>query len=142
MHRMKIDYRQMTIADYDAMVALWQNAPGIGLSSADERGSIAYFLQHNPGLSFIALDGVRLVGTSLAGNDGRRGYLHHVVVAEQYRGQGIGAALVERSLEALRAEGIQKVHLFVMKDNEFGQRFWRGHGWRERVELVMFSKNI
>ncbi len=88
------------------------------------------------------MDGDRIIGTSLTGNDGRRGYLHHVVVAGPYRGQGIGAALVEHSLEALQAEGIQKVHLFVVRTNEIGQRFWRNHDWHERVELVMFSKNI
>ncbi len=139
---MSVAYRLMTIDDYAMVVDLWENTPGIGLSSADERESIAAFLDHNPGLSFIAYDGDQLVGTSLAGNDGRRGYLHHVVVAGQYRGQGIGAALVQRSLEALHAAGIRKAHLFVVKDNEIGQHFWRNHGWQERVELVMFSKNI
>ncbi len=139
---MSIEYRLMTIGDYDAMIDLWKNTPGIGLSSADEREEIASFLDRNPGLSFIAYDGEQLIGTSLTGNDGRRGYLHHVVVQEQYRGQGIGATLVERSLDALRADGIRKVHLFVMDDNLFGQRFWRNHGWIERVELVMFSKDI
>ncbi len=139
---MSIEYKLMTIDDYDGVVELWKNTPGIELSRADERENIAYFLKHNPGLSFLALDGDQLVGTSLAGNDGRRGYLHHVVVAGPYRGQGIGAELVERSLEALQAEGIQKVHLFVVSTNEVGQRFWRNRGWRERVELVMFSKNI
>ncbi len=139
---MNIEYRLMTIDDYDAMIDLWKNTSGVGLSGADERDKIDYFLEHNPDLSFVACDDGRVVGTSLTGNDGRRGYLHHVVVAEPYQGQGIGAALVEHSLEALRAAGIQKAHLFVIKENLHGQRFWRNRGWHERVDLVMFSKDL
>ncbi len=30
---MSIEYRQMTIEDYDAVVELWENTPGIELSS-------------------------------------------------------------------------------------------------------------
>lgn len=139
---MNIDYRQMRIEEYDAMICLWKNTAGIGMGRADSYDGIRRFLERNPGLSFSAYAGDRLVGTVLAGNDGRRGYLHHVVVAEDHRKQGIGEALVKRALEALAKGGIQKCHLFVVKDNRLGQRFWRNHGWRERVELVMFSKDI
>ncbi len=49
---MSVGIREMTMADYDAMLALWQISEGIGLSNADSRDNIASYLQRNPGLSF------------------------------------------------------------------------------------------
>jgi hypothetical protein len=37
-------YREMTIADYDQIVALWKRTAGLGLSSDDSREGIRVFL--------------------------------------------------------------------------------------------------
>jgi ribosomal protein S18 acetylase RimI-like enzyme len=49
--------------------------------------------------------------------------------------------LAEYSLAALRAAGIDKCHLFVLGSNSIGLEFWRKIGWKERVELIVFSKD-
>src|SRR5512135_3277007 len=105
---MPLIIREMTIDDYAAAYALWQNSEGIGLSSADSRDGIAHLLQRNPGLSCVAEEDGILAGAVLCSTDGRRGYLHHLAVAPQFRRRGIGRALVDHSLECLRREGIQK----------------------------------
>ncbi len=61
-----------TPADYEAACALWAGMEGISLSDADSRAAIARFLERNPGTCFAAREGGRLVGTLLAGSDGRR----------------------------------------------------------------------
>ena len=132
--------REMTIQDYDAVIALWQSVEGVGLSSADAREPIARYLERNPGLSFTAWDGDVLVGAVLCGHDYRRGYVHHLTVRESHRRQGIGKALVERCLAALKAEGIDKCHLFVFVVNEDAIGFWKSVGWTQRVDLVVMSK--
>jgi N-acetylglutamate synthase len=139
---MNVSIRPMIISDYNEMFELWKNNEGIGLSRADSFDGVERFLERNPGLSFVAVDEDRIVATILAGQDGRRGYLHHVAVHENYRRRGIGEALVEKSLKELRSLGIQKCHLFVVERNEAAQRFWKITGWVEREELVMFSKDI
>jgi N-acetylglutamate synthase len=139
---MNVSIRPMMINDYQEMFELWKNNEGIGLSRADSFEGVERFLERNPGLSFVAVDGERIVATILAGQDGRRGYLHHVAVHENYRRRGIGEALVEKSLKELHLLGIQKCHLFVVERNEAAQRFWKITGWVEREELVMFSKDI
>ena len=83
-----------------------------------------------------------IVGTILAGHDGRRGYIHHTCVLPEYRGQGIGELLVKSSLIALKAEGIEKCHLFVFKDNELGRGFWSKLDWKKRDDLLIYSKDI
>ena len=75
-------------------------------------------------------------------HDGRRGYLHHVAVREDWRHHGIGAALVTLALKGLKEEGIDKCHLFVKVDNQAARSFWKNVGWKERVDLVMMSKEI
>jgi N-acetylglutamate synthase len=137
-----IELRAFILNDYEAALALWNACPGIGLSSADERGAIATFLARNAGLSFAAWRGTELVGTSLCGSDGRRGYLYHLAVKPQQRRQGVGAALASASLEALAGTGIRKCHLFVLADNEAGAAFWLAAGWTPRGDIAVYSKNL
>ena len=130
----------MSMDDYEDAYALWKETAGIGLSASDSPGAIAEFLRRNPGSSFVAREAGCLVGTILCGHDGRRGYIHHLVVASSARRQGIGSALVDRCLASLDECGIIKCHLFVYADNKVGIAFWRETGWTERIELAMMSK--
>ena len=143
--------REFRMDDYDAAYALWQASEGIGLSAADEKENIARFLSANPGLSFVAVPAGRnagpgrrpeVLGAVLASCDGRRGFLYHCAVARPHRGQGIGKALVERSLAALAGLGMRKCHIFVAADNEDGRRFWKKIGWEERTTIRVMSHDV
>ena len=139
---MAVRIRAFTLADYEAAYALWEESEGIGLSQADERHHIAGFLEHNPGMSFVAEDEGRLVGAILCGTDARRGFLHHLAVDPSRRRAGIGRRLVQRCLAALGERGLRKCHIFVLADNEDGKRFWREVGWEERTTLVVMSHDV
>lgn len=139
--------RALVAADGPEALAFWKQIPGLGLSPADEPEALARFVARNPGLSFCACDEAgELVATVLAGHDGRRGFLYHVAVAPEYRGQGLSGALVGSSLAGLKAEGIGKVHVFVLADNTSGISFWMGpaaaHGWKVRGDLLVFSRDL
>ena len=125
--------------DIAAARALWQATPGVGLSAADESQALAAFLARNPGTSFVAESEGRLVGTILVGHDGRRGLIHHLAVAVDQRRTGIGRALVEAGLSALRRQHIDKCHLMVFADNAEGAAFWSAIGATRRTELNLFS---
>src|SRR5512140_2326304 len=105
--------RLMTIEDYDQVIALWQASEGVGLDDVDGRVAIEAYLGRNDGMSFVAVEAGRIVGAVLCGTDGRRGYLHHLAVAAECKGQGIGGALAERCLAGLAERGIVKCHIFV-----------------------------
>jgi len=137
---MNIVIQEMTIEDYDDVRAIWRESKGIELSGADSRESIIRFLERNPGLSFVALDGDQVVGAVLCGHDGRRGYIDHLAVRQSHRLRGIGRALVGRCLYNLMQIGIRKWHLFVQQDNQEAIDFWKKIGWAQRVELVTMSK--
>ena len=139
---MSIAIAKMSMLDYAEVIQLWGQTEGIGLSQADEPARIAAYLGRNPGMSFTAREEKELIGAALAGHDGRRGFLHHLAVRADRRGQGIGRSLVEACLGSLREAGIEKCHLFVFRDNQEGLAFWRNIGWKERVEIVMMSANL
>jgi ribosomal protein S18 acetylase RimI-like enzyme len=135
-----LGYREMTIEDYDRIYQFWSSTDGMGLSEADSRHNIDVFLQRNKGLSFVCEDGSKIVGTILCGHDGRRGYIYHVAVDENYRRKGIGRELVAKALNGLTQEGITKCHLFVFFTNELGMTFWSSLGWELRKDIAIYSK--
>jgi ribosomal protein S18 acetylase RimI-like enzyme len=134
-----VRFSPMTVDDFEPVYALWRATPGMGLSGSDTREWLGRYLARNPGMSFVARLGDDIVGAVVSGHDGHRGYLHHLAVDPRCRGVGVGAELVRRCLESLRAAGMQRTHLFVHADNDLGLGFWRHGGWRRRDDIVMFT---
>ena len=136
---MDIIYRKMTAGDLVSVLQIWKVSDGIGLSASDEVEELERFLRRNPGFSFIAAEDDEVVGALLCGHDGRRGYLHHLVVRDSHRRRGIGSHLVDLCLQSLRKDGIMKCHLFIFRSNEIGADFWKQIGWKERTDISMMS---
>ena len=128
--------RLMTMDDYEAVYALWLSCKGMGLNDVDDsREGVARFLERNPDTCFVAEnDGIQ--GVILSGHDGRRGFIYHTAVHPDARGQGIGTALVQHALSALKACGISKVALVVFRRNEGGNAFWEKQGFIVRDDLA------
>lgn len=140
---MAVAIAPFTIELYGAIHALWQKCEGVGLhEDCDSREGIRSYLEKNPGMSFVALDGDAVVGAVLCGHDGRRGYIHHLVVHPAKRRQGIGWALAEKCLSSLRARGIRKCHIFIFNDNTDGIAFWKSIGWTQRSDIQVISRGI
>ncbi len=129
--------RKMTVQDYDQVYALWMSCKNMGFNNVDDsRAGIEKFLRRNPDTSFVAEENGSIVGVVLGGQDGRRGYIYHMSVAESHRRRGIGGQLADRCLEAMRAEGIAKVALLVFKRNEAGNAFWESRGFFAREDVT------
>jgi len=131
----------MTLNDYYAVVALWEKTPGLALSDADSEKHIDLFLKRNQGFSFVAEAGNRIIGTVLCGHDGRRGFIYHLAVYDDYRKKGIGRNLVDRCLSKLKDAGIAKCHLFVLEGNNYAMTFWNRIGFHKREDIYIYSKN-
>ena len=129
--------------DIPAALDLWTRTDGVGLGASDTYSQLDAFLSRNPNTSCVAVVDGRIVGTVLAGHDGRRGYVHHLAVDANQRRRGLGTSLVQCAMQALTGQGIEKVHVFVFRDNnQSGEAFWRALGWVEREELQMFSRAL
>ena len=135
--------RIMTIDDYEGVYELWTSCAGVGLNNLDDsKEGIEKFLRRNPETCFVAEEDTEIVGAILAGNDGRRGYIYHTAVDHGVRNQGIGAALVEAVMGALRSLGIHKVALVVFSKNEDGNAFWEKLGFTARNDLAYRNRAI
>jgi N-acetylglutamate synthase len=134
-----ITLRPMTLGDYDAVIALMQQTPGVSIRDADSREAVGRYLLRNPDLSFVALSGDDFIGCIMSGHDGKRGYLQHLVVLPAYRRQGIASSLVQRCTEALRAHGIEKFHVDVLKTNGPAADYWVAQGWKLRTDIDRYS---
>ena len=131
--------REMTIEDYEEVFAMWQTTSKRALSKADEKGQIERYLRRNAGMSQVAVVDGKIVGTVLAGHDGRRGFIHHMAVMPEYRRRQIGHSLAKKAIEKIKAEGIDKTHIFCYQNNELGQSFWRDFGFKKRDDVFVYS---
>ena len=137
-----IEYRLMTMADYEQAYDLWILC-GNGLNDKDDSPEgIDKYLKRNPSTSFVATCDGKVVGVILCGHDGRRGIIQHACVSPDYRRLGIGNRLVELALEALKDEGINKVLLVAFKKNEGGNAFWEAQGFTLREDLNYRNKAL
>lgn len=140
---MNIEYKVMTVNDYEGVYELWTNTPGMGINSTDDsREGIEKYIKRNPTTSFVALAGGKIVGAILAGHDGRRGFIQHLAVLPDFRKRGIASALVDRAMNALEGEGIHKVALLAFKKNELGNGFWDKMEFKVREDVYYRNKNI
>lgn len=135
--------RVMEISDYEKVYALWMSCKNMGFNNLDDsKEGIEKFLKRNPDTSFVAVEDDAVVGIVLAGHDGRRGYVYHMSVAENYRKQGIGAQLMSHCEEALKREGINKAALLVFNRNEVGNAFWEKQGFTVREDVAYRNKAL
>ena len=126
----------MTIQDYEKVYELWMSCKNMGFNDIDDsKEGISRFLERNPNTSFVAIENEKLIGIILGGHDGRRGYIYHLAVNENYRKNGIGSELVKNCLDAFKQEKISKVALLVFKYNEVGNSFWEKQGFILREDI-------
>ena len=142
-YQRKTIVRNMAIADYDSVYALWMSCKNMVLNNLDDsRTGIEKYLNRNPATCFVAEQDNSIVGVILAGHDGRRGFIHHMAVAENCRRQGIATDLLERAITALKKEGINKAALLVFGRNKAGNAFWERQGFTIRNDVKYRNKTL
>jgi ribosomal protein S18 acetylase RimI-like enzyme len=119
------------------VAALWRevfpDAPPHNVPEEDIRRKLAVQQE----LFFVAEEGGEVVGTALAGYDGHRGWVYYVAVEPSRRRRGVGAALMARVEEGLRALGCPKLNLQVRSSNRQAVAFYErlGYAVEERVSM-------
>ncbi len=135
--------RLFTMKDYDEVYQLWKRTPGVGLRKVDDSiEGIEKFLKRNPVTNFVAEEDNHIVGVIFSGHDGRRGYIYHACIDENYRRRSIGRKLMERITESMKDEGITKLGLVCFTENKKGNEFWSGLGYECRSDLNYYTISI
>jgi len=140
---MEHSIREMTIDDYEQVYNIWKSTEGIDLDESDTKEYLSKYFQRNPHLSYVAEVNGNIVGTLKGGQDGRRGYIYHLAVKEQYRHQGIAQELIQRCLEELKRQEIRKCNIYVLQSNTKAFIFWKKNGWKElEKSFSMLQKRL
>ena len=135
--------RPFTMDDYDAVFALWQAAaPWIEIRPSDSRSEVAKRCSRDGELFLVAERGERLIGVVMGGWDGRRGWMHHLAVAPEERGCGVGGILVRALERQLESVGCLKVNLLVRDWNESARRFYARLGYDASPDLIVMGKEL
>lgn len=88
-------------------------------------------------LLLLAVECDEIVGTTMAGYDGHRGWLHKVAVLPQYRRRGVATTLVNHAIDALRAVGCTKVNLQIRATNAEVRTFYEALDFEVEERLDM-----
>jgi ribosomal protein S18 acetylase RimI-like enzyme len=96
-------------------------------------------------LFFVAVDGVAVVGTVMAGYDGHRGWIYSVAVSPSHRRQAIGSRLVAHAEHALACKGCMKINLQILEGNDSAVAFYSSLGYSAEKRISMgklMSENV
>ena len=118
------DYRE---ADYQDLVELWKSLNLGRPERGDNRQVISQTLKHD-GKLLVAIHKNQLIGSVWITNNGRRLYLHHMGVAEEFQKMGIGKKLLEKSLQFAETMKMQ-IKLEVHQTNENAAALYRKYGF-------------
>lgn len=129
--------------DYPAVLALWSQAgPGIHVRRSDQPDEILKKLQRDADLFLLAEAHHQVIGSVMGGFDGRRGMIYHLAVAEDWRQQGVGEALMAEVEERLRAKSCIRCYLLVTSDNVTAIRFYEKRGWECMAPIQVYGKDL
>lgn len=92
--------------------------------------SILEVLRRNSALSFVAIEGGKVVGYAQADIHGSMGVLEDIAVVPNYQRRGIGKLLLENVLEALKNKGVKLVQAEVHYNCASAIPFYYKHGFR------------
>jgi ribosomal protein S18 acetylase RimI-like enzyme len=129
----------VTYADshFEGVDALWRESSPDASPRNTAKIAIPAKLAYQPDLFLVAMDGARVVGSTMAGYDGHRGWIYAVAVLAAYRSRGIGTRLMAEAEARLAAMGCIKINLQVVTANAAVIAFYRrlGYAVEERISL-------
>lgn len=142
-----IEIRQLRPGDTGALASFYN-----GLSAASKRtfrplgeqttvdACSAIVADNRPGVDtkfdLVALDGGPIVGWSFVWGLDSGEPTFGLAVADACHGRGLGAALMDRVLQAVCGRGLPKVFLTVVQDNEIAWKMYQKRGFVRYGEFV------
>lgn len=133
--------RRATEADIDAVLALWATAR-TEYATTEDRGDDVRALSERSAL-FVALsrDGV-VIGAVIAGWDGWRGMMYRLAVADEWRRQGVGLALVGAAEGWLVRSGARRISVLVAFEDAGARALWSAAGYAADADIGRMVRNV
>jgi len=127
-------------ADQEAVLRLWKRC-GLVIPANDPVQDIARKFRFQKELFLVAVLRRKIVGTVMAGYEGRRGWINYLAVSPARQGKGIGRRLMQEAEKRLLALGCPKVNLLVRTSNSQMIEFYRNLGF-SRDDVITLGKRL
>ena len=133
--------RELPAALAEDAVGLWHRS-GLTRPWNDPRADLQRAVRGATSTVLAACDERgHLIGTSMVGHDGHRGWVYYLAVAADQQRRGVGRALVRASEQWLAERGVPKVQLMVRQGNEDVIAFYASLGY-EDGEVVVLGRRL
>ena len=131
-----MDVRPIEDGDIEAVVALWRSCDLLRPWN-DPHADIARMRAAPQAEIFVMADeDGRIVASTMAGDDGHRGWPYYVAVSPDRRGEGLGGAIMEHAENWLKTLGVTKINLMIRRGNPV-QAFYDAAGYQVEDRIVM-----
>ncbi len=133
--------RRLSPSEIESMVDLWRES-GLSYKPKGRDGLKSLHRQRriSPDLFLGAFVGEGMVGTVIASDDGRRGWINRLAVRPSARRAGVASALIVAAERALRR---RRRHLFcvhVESDNGRSMELFEAMGYSREKEIFYYTK--
>jgi ribosomal protein S18 acetylase RimI-like enzyme len=132
--------RKLTIDDYDAIIALWEQAGlhSIRAQGRDSREAMA--AQWAGGQVILGLEEAgQLVGVVVITQDTRKGWINRLAIHPDHRHKGYAAQLIAAAEDELRAMDIHIFAALIESENTASQSLFAREGYKTHT-IVYVSK--
>jgi ribosomal protein S18 acetylase RimI-like enzyme len=119
--------RTATASDRAAVIALWE-ACGLTRPWNDPAADFDRALAAEAATVLVIAGAAGLTGSAMIGDDGHRGWVYYLAVADAARGRGHGRALMAAAEAWLRGRGCAKLQLMVREGNDAATGFYHALG--------------
>ncbi|MCA9073379.1 MAG: GNAT family acetyltransferase, partial [Planctomycetaceae bacterium] len=129
--------RKFASSDSGDVIGLWDKVLPSSQPWNEPTWVICRKLSLNDGLFLVGEQNGEVIATVLAGNDGVRGWIYSLAVAEEYQRQGIGRQMLKAAEKTLLSKGCDKINLQVRADNSSVIEFYErcGFATEDRASL-------
>jgi len=135
-----VQIRQFRMPDYDAVMETWEicKLPSKP-SGRDSREKIEKEITKDTAFFLVATLEDKVIGTVLATNDGRKGWINRLAVLPAYRHQGIAKMLLEKAESHLYNLDLEIIACLIENDNLTSMDFFGKAGYKKHTEITYFS---
>ncbi|MDH3581710.1 MAG: GNAT family acetyltransferase [Hyphomicrobiales bacterium] len=131
------DIREISDDDVEAVVRLWARC-GLTRAWNDPHTDIAFARASANATILVARADGAITASAMVGHDGHRGVVYYVSVDPDWRGKGLGRAIMAAAEAWLLSRGIWKLNLVVRAENSAIIDFYAALGYEieERVNMA------